>query len=137
MKDCIFCKISNKKIESNIIYENEFVLAFLDMFPNTDGHSLVIPKNHSNNLQESDDLFLKEVAIAKKQVAELLTKKLPMKPIGFNYVSNQGSDAYQSVFHYHEHIVPKYQKGEGLLFQINKDESKMSAIGEIYKALKE
>ncbi|ARU91268.1 histidine triad protein [Spiroplasma clarkii] len=121
MKDCIFCKIINQELPCKKIYEDDLCLAFLDIAPNSDGHCLVIPKTHSEDLTSSSFEDLQAVAIAKVKVVEILNAKLPQKPAGYNFISNQGAEAYQVVFHYHEHIVPKYVKDEGYTIKINKN----------------
>ncbi|AUB31909.1 HIT family protein [Spiroplasma floricola] len=132
--DCIFCKIIDKEMNAKIIYENDYTLAFLDIFPNSNGHSLVIPKKHFEDYEQTDDFYLQEVAKTKKIVAKILKEKLNAK--GINYVSNQGSEAFQVVFHYHEHIVPKYIKEKGYTFKINTEPGDLLDLDIIYKKLK-
>ncbi|WP_339020533.1 HIT family protein [Spiroplasma endosymbiont of Atherix ibis] len=131
--DCIFCKIINKEMDAKIIYENEYTLAFLDIFPNSNGHSLVIPKKHFEDYEQTDDFYLQEVAKTKKVVAKVLKEKL--KPKGINYISNQGSESFQVVFHYHEHIIPKYIKEKGYTFKINNEPSDLLDLDIIYKKI--
>ncbi len=109
--NCLFCEIVKGTKECYKIYEDDYTIAFLDIFPNSKGHTLVIPKKHFKNILDCDDLYLNKVAIATKKVAKLLDKKL--NPTGFNYVSNQGTDAFQMIFHYHIHIIPKYEREQG------------------------
>ncbi|ASP27981.1 histidine triad protein [Spiroplasma corruscae] len=116
--NCIFCKIGSKEIKSNVIYENESTIAFLDLSPNSNGHCLVIPKSHYDNFEEVDLNDAIEVLKTKKHVIKILNKVF--NPLGYNYISNQGSEAFQTVFHYHEHIIPKYKKEHGYTFKINK-----------------
>ncbi|EOA06961.1 Histidine triad protein [Mycoplasma yeatsii 13926] len=130
--DCIFCKIINNEIPSYKIYENDNVFAFLDIQPASEGHCIVIPKKHFKNFSECDDNYLKEVAIAKKQIVQILKDKL--NPQGFNYLSNQEAIAGQSVFHYHEHIIPKYKENEGFILSANKVETK--DVKSVYESLK-
>lgn len=118
MQDCLFCKIIKQEIPSYKIYENKYVYAFLDIYPVTDGHALVIPKVHTENLIKTPDLYLIEVAKAKKIVAEILLTKIEGIK-GFNYISNQERIANQVVFHYHEHILPKFKENEGFLHAKN------------------
>lgn len=113
--ECIFCNIIARKLPAKILYENEYVLAFLDIFPASNGHSLVIPKQHCKDLSLCDDIYLQEVAIATKKVA-LAIEKSELNPWGFNYLSNQGKIAQQQVWHYHMHIIPKYSLNEGFEF---------------------
>lgn len=134
MDECIFCKIIAGTMPCHKIYEDEKTLAFLDIFPNSEGHSLIIPKKHFENFEQTDDDYIQAVALAKKRVIKILKEKLPKKPVGFNYVSNQGAEAFQMVFHYHEHIIPKYIKKNGYTFVINKN-STDKACDEIYKAI--
>ncbi|AOG60697.1 histidine triad protein [Spiroplasma helicoides] len=121
MENCIFCKIANGEVKTYKIYENDYVVSFLDANPNSEGHCLVVPKKHSENFEQTDEQYLVEVAKAKKEIVKLLKSKLKKKPVGFNYVSNQGVEAYQTVFHYHEHIIPKYVKEHGYGFSIKRD----------------
>lgn len=69
-KECLFCQIINKEIPSNIIEENAYALAFLDIFPASDGHTLVIPKKHCIDLVHCDELYLKETISLAKKVAD-------------------------------------------------------------------
>jgi histidine triad (HIT) family protein len=109
--DCLFCKIVNKEIPAMIVYENETTLSFMDINPNSEGHVLVIPKNHCVDFDDASNEDAIEVVKTKKIVTKLLKEKL--KPVGFNFVSNMGVEARQVVFHYHEHIIPKYEKDLG------------------------
>ena len=129
--DCIFCKIINKELDSYKVYENEYVYAFLDTFPTSDGHTLIIPKKHFANLMECDDLYVAEVAKAAKIVSLKLQGVL--NPRGFNYVSNLGGDAYQVVMHFHLHVLPKHHKDFGYL--LKRDTSKNIPIKDIYEKI--
>ncbi|AGR41497.1 HIT domain-containing protein [Spiroplasma taiwanense] len=134
MNECIFCKIIAREMEAKILFENEHTIAFLDLYPNSDGHSLVIPKKHFENFQETDDFYLSEVVKTKRIVTDLLNEKL--NPVGFNFVSNQGVEAFQTVFHYHEHIIPKYHREKGLTFKVNKEVDDLDDLHNIHKKLK-
>ena len=105
--DCLFCKIINKEIPAKIIYEDDNYLSFLDINPNTKGHTLVIPKKHTdtfNNLsdQEAGDLALKVHYIAQRLIKLLNTEH-------YNLGLNNGSNAGQIVNHVHWHIIPRYE----------------------------
>ncbi|QBQ07989.1 histidine triad protein [Spiroplasma gladiatoris] len=136
MENCIFCKIIDQQIPSKKIYENEYVYSFLDISPNSDGHCLVVPKKHFSDFQNTSSEYLHHVLDGKKEVLKLLDEKLPKKPLGYNFISNQGEEAFQTVFHYHEHIIPKYKKDKGYTFLIKKEENDLSDIDDIHKALK-
>ncbi|WHQ37227.1 HIT family protein [Spiroplasma sp. SV19] len=127
--DCIFCKIIAQEIPSKKIYENNLVYAFLDLFPNSDGHTLIIPKKHFDYYSETDDEYLAAVATVGKKIAQKMYQVL--NPVGINYVSNEKSEAFQQVFHYHLHVIPKYKKEEGYGFKLNVDKEKLRDLDEI------
>lgn len=104
--DCIFCNLANN-LPKDYIFENEFAYAIFDIKPITKGHSLVIPKKHFENLSVTDDDYLKEIVLLAKKTAIKLKEIYPDIK-GFNYVSNQGKEAKQVIFHLHLHIIPRY-----------------------------
>lgn len=107
-KDCIFCKIANGDIPSKMLYEDEEFKVILDVGPATRGHALILPKNHYANLYElPDELAAKAMLLAKK-MATLMTEKLGCD--GFNLVQNNGKAAGQTVFHFHLHLIPRYEE---------------------------
>lgn len=120
--DCIFCKIINKEIPANIVYEDEHVLAFLDITQGTKGHTLVIPKVHSKNILETDDETLNHVFKATKKVAQAIKKAFD--PIGLNILNNTDKPL-QSVFHFHVHIIPRYED-DGVIIRTNNNHGKHS-----------
>src|SRR5699024_6064068 len=103
--DCVFCKIINGEIPSSKVYEDENVLAFLDLSQVTKGHTLVIPKNHEENIYELSEESAKAVFTAVPKIARAI--KATYDPIGMNMLNNNGKDAGQSVFHYHVHLLPR------------------------------
>ncbi|WP_219192263.1 HIT family protein [Bacillus paralicheniformis] len=111
MSDCIFCKIINGEIPCAKVFENEHVLAFLDISQVTKGHTLVIPKVHKTNIYEMTPDVSREFFEAVPKIAQAI--KDEYEPIGLNLLNNNGEKAGQSVFHYHMHIVPRYGKGDG------------------------
>ncbi|MCE7793726.1 HIT family protein [Salipaludibacillus sp. CUR1] len=110
-EDCIFCKIIAGEIPSAKVYEDDDVLAFLDLSQVTEGHTLVIPKNHEENLYELSEQTAEKVFKAVPKVANAIKKAF--NPIGLNMLNNNGEAAGQSVFHYHVHLLPRYGKGDG------------------------
>lgn len=102
--DCIFCKIINGDIPSYTIYENEYVKCFLDVNPNSNGHTLIVPKKHFKDIFDINENYLFEINKASKIVVEILNKKL--NPQGFRFIQNNGN--LQEVKHYHLHIIPNY-----------------------------
>lgn len=103
--DCVFCAIAAGEIPSFKIYEDDLVLAYLDINPFTEGHTLVIPKAHSTGLVDTPDETLAAVIARVKKVAAHLKTALPCD--GFNILQNNGAAAGQTVMHLHFHIVPR------------------------------
>ena len=108
--DCVFCAIAAGEIPSFKVYEDEFVLAYLDINPFTEGHTLVIPKEHSCGILDASDETLATLVSHVKKIAGHLKKALPCD--GFNILQNNGEAAGQTVMHIHFHIVPRYGKEE-------------------------
>ena len=107
MSDCIFCKIANGEIPSETVYEDEDFRVILDLGPASKGHALILPKAHAANIYEiSDDMAAKAMILAKK-MATKMTEAL--KCDGFNIVQNNGEPAGQTVFHFHMHLIPRYE----------------------------
>lgn len=104
--NCVFCAIAAGEIPSFKVYEDDLVLAYLDINPFTKGHTLVIPKAHSTGLLDTDEKTLAEVIARVKKVAAHLKAALPCD--GFNILQNNGAAAGQTVMHLHFHIVPRY-----------------------------
>ena len=105
--NCIFCKIANGEIPSATLYEDEDFRVILDLSPASKGHALILPKGHSANLFElPDDTAAKALVLAKKIGARL---KDGLHADGFNVVQNNGEAAGQTVFHFHMHLIPRYQ----------------------------
>ena len=104
--NCIFCKIANGEIPSATLYEDDDFRVILDLGPATKGHALILPKEHYPNLFElPDELAGKAIVLAKKMITKL-TKALGCD--GYNVVQNNGEAAGQTVFHFHMHLIPRY-----------------------------
>ena len=112
--NCIFCAIAAGEIPSFKVYEDEQVLAYLDINPFSKGHTLVIPKKHSSGLVDTDDETLAVVIARVKKVAAHLKEKLGCD--GFNIVQNNGEAAGQTVRHVHFHIVPRWTGDDATSF---------------------
>jgi histidine triad (HIT) family protein len=104
--DCIFCKIVAREIPALIIDEDDDVLAFMDIAPATRGHALVIPKQHAADLWEIEPDQLAAVARAAQRVALRMRDRLALD--GVNLVNSNGPAAWQTVFHFHVHVIPRY-----------------------------
>lgn len=113
MKDnnCIFCKIANGEIPSSTLYEDEKVRVILDISPASKGHALILPKEHYANLYEISDEMATHVIKTAKKMAKKMQEELKVE--GLNVVQNNGKLAGQTVFHYHMHLIPRYQ-GDGV-----------------------
>ena len=119
MSSCLFCKVKSNELPIKKIAENTHAIAFLDAFPASHGHCLVIPKEHYSNLSECDFVTLNDVIQLTKEVAtKLENANLGIK--GFNYLSNQNEIAGQVIMHFHMHIIPKYDEETGIKFSNNK-----------------
>lgn len=108
MKDenCIFCKIANGEIPSRTLYEDDDFRVILDLNPATKGHALILPKNHYKNLYEIEDGTASKVLPLAKKMAITMTEKLGCE--GFNVIQNNNEVAGQTVFHFHMHLIPRY-----------------------------
>ena len=118
MENCIFCKIANGEIPSNTLYEDDDFRVILDIEPATKGHALILPKKHFANLYEIDDERASKVLLVAKQMATKMQKALNCD--GLNVVQNNGVAAGQTVFHFHMHLVPRYEQDDAGLDMPNK-----------------
>ena len=103
--DCIFCKLANGDIPTNTLYE-DCVRVIFDAEPAAEGHVLILPKEHFDNIYELDDDTAGHVFKVAKKIATAMNKTLDMD--GLNVVQNNGEAAGQTVFHFHMHIIPRH-----------------------------
>jgi histidine triad (HIT) family protein len=106
-KDCIFCKIANGEIPSATIFENEEFRVVLDVGPATKGHALILTKNHYDNIFEIDEQTAGRLFSLASIVAKAMKKTLNCD--GMNVLQNNGTIAGQTVFHFHLHLIPRYE----------------------------
>lgn len=111
MTDCIFCKIINQEIPSYKVYEDDKVYAFLDITQVTKGHTLLVPKAHVTDIFEYEPTLAGEVFARVPKVARALEKAFPEMQ-GLNIINNNKELAYQSVFHSHIHLIPRYGESD-------------------------
>lgn len=104
--DCIFCKILARELPATIVDEDERTIAFMDINPATRGHVLVIPRAHSSDLLTVDPDDLAAVALASQRLASRMRERLDAD--GVNLVNSCGAIAWQTVFHFHVHVIPRY-----------------------------
>jgi histidine triad (HIT) family protein len=109
LSGCIFCKIARKEAPASVIYEDDEVMAFLDVNPLQRGHTLVIPKRHFVDIWDIDSAVLTKVVTVTKQVAKKMATTLNAE--GINTFSASGKPAGQAIYHFHVHVIP-LGKGE-------------------------
>jgi histidine triad (HIT) family protein len=105
--DCIFCKIVAGELPAGIVDEDERTVAFMDIAPATRGHALVIPRAHTPDLLGVDPRDLAAVALASQRLAKRISERLGT--VGVNLVNSCGAAAWQTVFHFHVHVIPRYE----------------------------
>lgn len=125
MENCIFCKIINKEIPSYPVYEDDVVYAFLDITQTTKGHTLVIPKQHVTDIFEYDKTLAGELFSRIPKIARAIEQAFP-ECQGLNIVNNNRELAYQSVFHSHIHLIPRYSKEDDFSLTFNDNSQKYS-----------
>ncbi len=109
--NCIFCEIANKKIPSKVIYEDDVVISYLDINPDSNGHTLIIPKKHYTDLGDIDDATLSHIMSVARNLKKLLEDKLNID--GLTLIQNNGD--VQEVKHYHLHLKPYYNGKQDIL----------------------
>lgn len=140
--DCIFCKIIAKQVPSTIVYEDDEIIAFLDVRPINPGHTLVIPKNHAAGLEELDSQLGGRLFQVAGRIAAAL-RKSGIRCEGINVWLADGKAAFQEIPHIHIHVIPRFE-GDGIRIQAGPDygttppDKKMDEQGKkIRKALKD
>jgi histidine triad (HIT) family protein len=104
--DCLFCKIVAGELPATLVREDERTVAFMDINPATRGHLLVVPREHSKDLLEIADDDLAACAAAARDLAALVSDRLAAD--GVNLLNSCGRAAWQTVFHFHVHVIPRY-----------------------------
>ncbi len=105
-ENCLFCAIVHGKAPARVVHEDETTLAFLDINPIVDGHTLVVPKLHSADLLDTPEQRLADVMASAAHVGRLFTERLDCD--GVNVLNASGAAAWQTVFHLHLHLLPRY-----------------------------
>jgi histidine triad (HIT) family protein len=105
--DCLFCGIVSGDVPAEIIDSDERTVAFMDINPATRGHALVVPREHADNLLDVSDEDLEATFLAARRLARRIDDAL--EPDGFNIINSCGSAAWQTVFHFHVHVIPRYE----------------------------
>jgi len=134
---CIFCKIVEAEIPAKVVYEDEYVLGFLDIKPINLGHTLIIPKNHYESLSDIPQETLEKVMSAGKKIADALKGNSSIKCEGVNLFLADGRVAGQEVFHLHLHIIPRFEGDNfGLKFPPHYGKISAEEIDAVYKKIR-
>lgn len=133
MENCIFCQIIDGQIPASKVYEDEKVLAFLDISQTTKGHTLVVPKKHARNTlemsgEEAGELFSRVPAIARA-----IQKTTNAK--GMNIIANNEEIAGQTVFHTHIHLVPRFDETDGIGITYTANEPDFEALAQLAQTI--
>ena len=130
-EDCIFCKIAAGEIPSRKIYEDNDLIAIMDLSPTSKGHSLIIPKEHYTNIYDIDEEIAGKVMKTAKKLATKMTVALNCD--GFNLLQNNGETAGQTMFHFHMHLIPRYKDADNNMLKftsVSFSDEEMDAIRE-------
>ncbi len=133
MEDCIFCKIAVKKNPAFVVYEDEETMAFLDVTPRAEGHTMVIPKQHYATLVDLPESEVKALFLAVKSVSELLLKNLNAE--GLTIGINHGAVSGQVVGHLHVHVLPRFSNDGGGMIQSIVHQPPTSSLGDTLKKI--
>ncbi len=132
--DCIFCKIANGIIPANALYEDDDFKVIFDLGPASKGHVLILPKEHFDNVFEMTDEYAAKVFVLAKKVATAIKKTFNCD--GVNILQNNGAAAGQTVFHFHMHIIPRYE-GDGVSVEWTPGEITNEQIAEYVARVRE
>lgn len=135
MTDCIFCKIVEKEIPANIVYEDKFVMAFLDINPSSPGHTVVIPKMHAETFFELPEDTVRFVFPGVKKTLQIL--KSTLNPDGFTIGINNGKAAGQEVGHMHIHLIPRNEGDGGVPVNSVVRNTSNESIDDVFKKIQE
>ena len=134
IENCIFCKIVKRQIPSKIIFENELYLAFLDIFPISKGHTIVIPKKHYNNIEDIPEPDLAGVFYVVKKISTLIHQNL--KVDGYNILQNNYEAAGQVISHFHVHIIPRNKDDERFKLKIPRNQASEESLDKVLSILR-
>lgn len=131
---CIFCKIAEGEIPSYKIYEDDVCLAFLDLSQANLGHTLVIPKQHFSNILELDEKTASHIFNIVTKLTKAISKSLNYS--NFNILNNCGSEAGQTVHHFHIHIIPR-KNGDNINIELSNNELEKQQFIDLANKIKE
>jgi len=130
MSNCIFCKIIAGEIPSTTVYEDNDFKAIMDIFPAAKGHVIILPKKHYANLYELEENIAAKALLVAKKIA--IAVKEELRCDGINILQNNGEAAGQTVFHFHMHVIPRYNSDKVQISwgQGNYEEGEASSLAE-------
>jgi len=126
--DCLFCAICVGEVPAYVIHEDELFLVIMDRFPVTPGHVLILPKRHAPGIFDLNDAESAAIMPLARRVAEKIQDTL--NPTGLNLLQNNGKAAGQVVFHYHLHLIPRYE-GDNFKFSHPHNDPPLSELEEM------
>ncbi len=129
MENCIFCKIIAGEIPSSKVYEDDQVMAFLDISQTTKGHTLLVPKEHVRNVLEMSEATASTLFARLPKLSRAL--KTATGAPAMNIINNNEEIAGQTVFHAHVHLVPRYQENDGIKIEYTTHEPDFDALGKL------
>ena len=130
MKDCVFCKIIEGEIPSRTVYEDELIKVIMNINPATNGHLLVIPKEHMIDIKDTkDEIIMHSIKVIREKLFPLLKERLNCEGLTIA----QNNELGQEIKHYHIHLIPRYPN-DNADFQYDKE--KVSDLDEIFNKLK-
>ncbi len=132
-KECIFCQIVEKKIPSKIVFEDQKNLAFLYIFPISEGHTIIIPKKHFQNMEDIPEGELINVFKIVKKLAILIHNKLEID--GYNILQNNYESAGQVINHFHIHIIPRNRDDQRFKLKIPRNQATELELNNTLKRL--
>ena len=131
--NCTFCKIIAGELPAQIVDQDERTIAFMDINPATRGHALVIPRRHARDLLEIDEEDLKATIVAAQRLARKVHARLGAD--GVNLLNSRGGAAWQTVYHFHVHVIPRYE-GDPLRLPWKPEEGDRQEIAAAAEALR-
>lgn len=132
---CLFCNIAQHQIPASIVYEDDHVMAFLDISPVTKGHTILIPKKHYDDFTQCPSYLVARI----HGISRILSKHYAsvLHPNGYNFLSNAHEAAGQSIAHVHFHLIPRYDESDGLLLAFKgKEKDKLTEIQKVELKIK-
>ncbi|MHA1292645.1 MAG: HIT domain-containing protein [Promethearchaeota archaeon] len=133
-ENCIFCKIINKEIPAKIIFEDEKNIALLDIFPINEGHTIIIPKCHYQNIEEIPEKDFIDLFKCVKKIAQNIHEKLEID--GYNILQNNFPAAGQIINHIHIHIIPRKENDKKFALTIPREQATEEELNKILFKLK-